>query len=132
MSKPFMGVSASGCHHNLSLWRGGEEQLNKLGRKEPPGSRGELQVLQGGENTFMPVRAKQARSHRPDCIGGVIKHVAHSLRSLIDRQLLPAAMDTGFWAPVYADWGYPEPHCALRISDRGASNTASVDSTVNP
>ena len=25
MSKPFMGVSASGCHHNLSLWRGGEE-----------------------------------------------------------------------------------------------------------
>ena len=25
MTKPFMGVSASGCHHNMSLWRGGED-----------------------------------------------------------------------------------------------------------
>ena len=28
MSKPFMGVSASGCHHNISLWRGGEDEFN--------------------------------------------------------------------------------------------------------
>ena len=25
MPKPFMGVSASGCHHNMSLWREGTE-----------------------------------------------------------------------------------------------------------
>ena len=30
MSKPFMGVSASGCHHNMSLWRGGEDKVNDL------------------------------------------------------------------------------------------------------
>ena len=24
MPKPFMGVSANGCHHNISLWRGDE------------------------------------------------------------------------------------------------------------
>ena len=23
MCKPFMGVSANGCHHNISLWKGG-------------------------------------------------------------------------------------------------------------
>ena len=27
MTKPFMGVSASGCHHNMSLWRGGEDRV---------------------------------------------------------------------------------------------------------
>ncbi|MEM9591736.1 MAG: glutamine synthetase, partial [Pseudomonadota bacterium] len=27
MTKPFMGVSASGCHHNMSLWRGGEDVM---------------------------------------------------------------------------------------------------------
>ena len=30
MSKPFMGVSASGCHTNISLWKGGKDELNKL------------------------------------------------------------------------------------------------------
>ena len=39
-AKPFMGVSASGCHHNLSLWRGGEEKLNKLGNDKLPGMEG--------------------------------------------------------------------------------------------
>ena len=24
MPKPFMGVSANGCHHNISIWRGDE------------------------------------------------------------------------------------------------------------
>ena len=24
MPKPFMGVSANGCHHNISLWQGDE------------------------------------------------------------------------------------------------------------
>ena len=31
MCKPFMGVSASGCHHNLSLWRGGEDRIHDVG-----------------------------------------------------------------------------------------------------
>ena len=25
MTKPFMGVSASGCHTNMSLWTGGKD-----------------------------------------------------------------------------------------------------------
>src|SRR5262249_25028629 len=27
MPKPFMGVSANGCHHNISLWRGDENSF---------------------------------------------------------------------------------------------------------
>src|SRR4029079_8771376 len=58
MAKPFMGVSASGCHHNLSLWRGGEEKLNKLGNDKLPGMEGNFQYLKGGENTFLPLKGQ--------------------------------------------------------------------------
>ena len=34
MCKPFMGVSANGCHHNISLWRGGEDEVKPLGNDE--------------------------------------------------------------------------------------------------
>src|SRR5437879_11246652 len=76
MSKPFMGVSASGCHHNLSLWRGGEEKVNKLGQDKLPGMVGNFTYLKGGENTFLPEKGES----KPGpiglhCIGGVIKHV---------------------------------------------------------
>ena len=47
MSKPFMGVSASGCHHNLSLWRGGEQKLNKLGHDKLPGLEENFTYLEG-------------------------------------------------------------------------------------
>ena len=39
MCKPFMGVSANGCHHNISLWRGGEDVVCSLGSSGPPGIR---------------------------------------------------------------------------------------------
>src|SRR5258708_11736856 len=40
--------------------------------------------------------------------------------------------DAGLWAPVYADWGYQNRTCALRISAPGRFEYRSVDSTVNP
>mgnify|MGYP003325547591 FL=1 len=40
--------------------------------------------------------------------------------------------DTGFWAPVFADWGYQNRTCALRISAPGRFEYRSVDSMVNP
>ena len=40
--------------------------------------------------------------------------------------------DTGFWAPVFADWGYQNRTCALRISAPGRFEYRSVDATVNP
>jgi glutamine synthetase len=40
--------------------------------------------------------------------------------------------DTGFWAPVFADWGYQNRTCALRISAPGRFEYRSVDAAVNP
>ena len=38
MPKPFMGVSANGCHHNISLWRG-EENMFLPGHRQPAAAR---------------------------------------------------------------------------------------------
>jgi glutamine synthetase len=134
MSKPFMGVSASGCHHNLSLWRGGEQKLNKLGLDSLPGLEDNFTYLKGGENTFLPVKGDP----KPGpiglhCIGGLIKHVG-ALTAIGSSTVnsYRRLWDTGFWAPVYADWGYQNRTCALRISAPGRFEYRSVDSTVNP
>jgi len=134
MSKPFMGVSASGCHHNLSLWRGGEQKLNKLGADSLPGLEDNFTYLKGGENTFQPVGGDP----KPGpiglhCIGGLIKHVG-ALTAIGSSTVnsYRRLWDTGFWAPVYADWGYQNRTCALRISAPGRFEYRSVDSTVNP
>lgn len=134
MSKPFMGVSASGCHHNLSLWRGGEEKVKKLGHDDLPGLEQNFTYLEDGENTFMPLKGEA----KPGpiglhCIGGLIKHVG-ALTAIGSPTVnsYRRLWDTGFWAPVYADWGYQNRTCALRISAPGRFEYRSVDSTVNP
>ena len=134
MTKPFMGVSASGCHHNLSLWRGGDESVNKLGNDDLPGMAGNFTYLKGGENTFLPL--KNQRKPGPiglNCIGGVIKHLP-ALTAIGSSTVnsYRRLWDTGFWAPVFADWGYQNRTCALRISAPGRFEYRSVDSMVNP
>jgi glutamine synthetase len=134
MSKPFMGVSASGCHHNLSLWRGGEQKLNKLGHDSLPGLEDNFTYLKGGENTFLPVKGDpKPGAIGLHCIGGLIKHVG-ALTAIGSSTVnsYRRLWDTGFWAPVYADWGYQNRTCALRISAPGRFEYRSVDSTVNP
>ncbi len=137
MSKPFMGVSANGCHHNMSLWRGGEEQLvNTAHVDQRPGVDGIYMHLKGGENTFMPVPEIDARKPGPiglQCIGGVMEHV-DALTALGSSTVnsYRRLWDTGFWAPVFADWGYQNRTCALRISAPGRFEYRSVDSMVNP
>ena len=66
-------------------------------------------------------------------VGGIVKHLAaltaigastvNSYRRL---------WDTGFWAPVFADWGYQNRTTGLRISAPGRFEYRSVDSMVNP
>ncbi|MCE2492925.1 MAG: glutamine synthetase [Alphaproteobacteria bacterium] len=137
MSKPFMGVSASGCHHNISLWRGGAEQLvNTAHAESRPGADGVYAYLKGGENTFLPDPAIDERKPGPtglQCIGGVMEHVG-ALTALGSSTVnsYRRLWDTGFWAPVFADWGYQNRTCALRISAPGRFEYRSVDSMVNP
>jgi len=77
MTKPFMGVSASGCHTNMSLWKGGSEKLNKLGFKKLAGHEGNFTYLSGGENTFMPDTKDRQLPGKIglQAIGGVMKHL---------------------------------------------------------
>ena len=68
-----------------------------------------------------------------NCIGGLIRHVG-ALTAIGSSTVnsYRRLWDTGFWAPVYADWGYQNRTCALRISAPGRFEYRSVDSTVNP
>ncbi len=136
MSKPFMGVSASGCHHNMSLWRGGKDTVNDLHNATLPGMEGAFTYLVGGDNTFMPDLSLDERKPGPiglQCIGGVMKHLG-ALTSIGSSTVnsYRRLWDTGFWAPVFADWGYQNRTCALRISAPGRFEYRSVDSMVNP
>lgn len=136
MTKPFMGVSASGCHHNVSLWRGGELVLNTLHQDPLGGMDDVFSYMQEGENTFMPVPEIDQRKPGPiglQCIGGVVEHL-RALTAIGSPTVnsYRRLWDTGFWAPVFADWGFQNRTCGLRVSAPGRFEYRSVDSMVNP
>ena len=66
-------------------------------------------------------------------IGGVIKHLG-ALTSIGSPTVnsYRRLWDTGFWAPIFADWGYQNRTCALRVSAPGRFEYRSVDSMVHP
>jgi len=115
MPKPFVGVSANGCHHNISLWTG-----------EPD---------DGGENKFMPEgdNLQIPGAVGMQAIGGIMEHL-NALTCLGSPTVnsYRRLWDTGFWAPVFADWGFQNRTTALRISAPGRFEYRSVDSAVNP
>ena len=37
MAKPYMGYAANGCHHNCSLWTGGQREVQQLTKDDLPG-----------------------------------------------------------------------------------------------
>jgi glutamine synthetase len=135
MSKPFMGVSANGCHTNVSLWTGGEDEVNTLGNGQLPGHEMCFTYRSGGENKFMPDTDNPRLPGKIGlhAVGGVIDHLdaltaigcstVNSYRRLWDK---------GFWAPVYRDYGYQNRTTALRISAPGRFEYRAVDSMVNP
>ncbi|MGH3499348.1 MAG: glutamine synthetase family protein [Nocardioidaceae bacterium] len=110
MPKPFTGVSANGCHHNISLWAGEENAF-----------------LPDGDNPRMPSKVGLA------AIGGVLEHL-DALTCLTSPTVnsYRRLWDTGFWAPLYADWGFQNRTTALRVSAPGRFEYRSVDSSVNP
>jgi glutamine synthetase len=110
MPKPFMGVSANGCHHNISLWR-------------------------GDENAFLPDTDDPQRPSQLGlwAIGGIIEHLpALTAVTASTVNSYRRLWDTGFWAPVFADWGFQNRTTALRVSAPGRFEYRSVDSAVNP
>lgn len=135
MTKPFMGVSANGCHTNMSLWTGGNEEINPLGNDPLNGMEDNYAYLKGGSNKFMP---EGNDPQIPGKIGlqsiaGVMKHLdALTAIGCSTVNSYRRLWDTGFWAPVYKDWGYQNRTTALRISAPGRFEYRAVDSMVNP
>jgi glutamine synthetase len=135
MTKPFMKLSANGCHHNFSLWKGGQAQVNRFGGLADHGMPGVFSYVSGGQNKFEP-EGKDIRMPGPIgqwAAGGILKHLpaltalgASTVNSY--RRLL----DLGYWAPVYNNWGYQNRTCALRVSAPGRFEYRAVDSMVNP
>ena len=135
MTKPFMGVSASGCHHNISLWRGGEDRDKPLGQKNRAAMDQVFAYRQGGENTFMPDGNDPQMPGQIGqyAVGGIVRHLdALTAIGCSTVNSYRRLWDTGFWAPVFKDWGYQNRTTGLRISAPGRFEFRSVDSMVNP
>ena len=98
MSKPFMGVSANGCHHNISLWtrRRGQGQLT-LGNKDAARACEGSFTYRHGRREHISCRQQQAPEE-----AGPGRAALHRRRDrapagadrdrLLDRQLLPPAV----------------------------------------
>jgi glutamine synthetase len=110
MPKPFMGVSANGCHHNMSLW-------------------------QGDTNVFLPEGTDVRTPGKTGlhAIGGVLSHL-RALTAITAPTVnsYRRFADAGFWAPIFADWGFQNRTTALRVSSPDRFEYRSVDSSVNP
>ena len=137
MTKPFMGVSASGCHHNMSLWYGGEDVLCPTGNDpaDLPGMAGNYLYVKGGDNTFMPDTDDPQLPGKTglEAIGGIVHHLqALTAIGCSTVNSYRRLWDTGFWAPVFADWGFQNRTTGLRVSAPGRFEYRSVDSMVNP
>ena len=135
MSKPFMGVSASGCHHNISLWKGGKDKSKKLGQETRAGMEEVFTYRSGGSNTFMPEGddPQMPGIIGQHAIGGIVKHLdALTAIGCSTVNSYRRLWDTGFWAPVFKDWGFQNRTTGLRISAPGRFEFRSVDSMVNP
>ena len=136
MSKPFMGVSANGCHTNVSLWKGGELKSTPIGNNPLPGMDQVFTHISGGENMFMPDPKVDPVKPGPvglNSIAGLLKHLpALTCLGSPTVNSYRRLWDTGFWAPVYADWGYQNRTCSVRVSAPGRVEYRSVDSSHNP
>ena len=108
MPKPFMGVSANGCHHNISLWR-------------------------GDENAFMPdTKDLQKPSRGLYAIGGIMEHLAALTAVTVDRQLVPPPVGHRLLGARLRGLGLPEPDDRAARLGPGRFEYRSVDSAVNP
>ena len=130
-----MGVSASGCHTNVSLWHGGEDKINRLDNDPLPSMDDVFSYRKGGKNMFMPEGDDPQIPGKIGlhAIGGVMEHLdALTAIGCPTVNSYRRLWDTGFWAPVYKDWGFQNRTTALRISAPGRFEYRAVDSMVNP
>lgn len=135
MTKPFMGLSANGCHHNFSLWTEGEDKVLPFNGASDNGHDGVFTYTVGGENKFDPETDNAIIPGKVgvQAAGGIVKHLqALTALGCPTVNSYRRLMDQGYWAPVYNNWGYQNRTCGLRVSAPGRFEYRSVDSMVNP
>ena len=110
MPKPTVGAMANGCHHNLSLWRDGENAFVEPGRRE--------------------LHLSETARH---ALGGVLAHAPGMLALLAPTVNSYARYwDVGQFAPSAVNWGYDNRTCAVRVSASGRLEFKLPDAMVNP
>ncbi len=134
MSKPYMGMPANGCHHNVSLWHGGEDRVVDLDHEELPGAAEVFTYAKGGTNAFRdPEETWLPSLLGRHALGGVLTHL-NALTAVGSSTVnsYRRLNDTGLWAPVGASWGLQNRSCAVRVSSPDRYEFRAVDSMVNP
>jgi glutamine synthetase len=134
MSKPYMGMPANGCHHNISLWRGGEPRVLQLVGDPLPGMDEVFTYTKGGTNEQHDTSQRWLPAEMGrHALGGMLKNlnalVAVGSSTVNSYRRLN---DTGMWAPVGASWGLQNRSCAIRVSSPDRFEFRCADSMVNP
>lgn len=134
LPKPFVGVSASSCHFNLSLWRGGERTELESAFPKQYGSPAVYHHHRGGTNVTSSESFHSGLCDvSKNAIGGILSHIdaltAFAASTVNSYRRL---WDTGFWAPTLANWGYQNRTCAVRVPTNDRIEYRTADSIVNP
>src|SRR5699024_11359597 len=68
-----------------------------------------------------------------NAIGGILEHLdALTCVTAPTVNSYRRLWDTGFWAPIYANWGFQNRTTTLRVSAPGRFEYKATDSSVNP
>lgn len=111
MPKPRLGEMGNGCHHNISLWDG--EDNNAL-------------IIEGKEELHMSQLGQWA-------IGGILKHAPGMMLIMASTvNSYKRFWDPGQFAPVLADWGLDNRGTMIRVSSNGRAEVRVPDAAVNP
>lgn len=134
MTKPYMGTSANGCHHNISLWSGGDSEVVRLVNGPLPGLDDVFTYRKGGRNELRDETEtwKPAATGR-HALGGLLKHLSGMTAIACSTvNSYRRLNDTGLWAPLAISWGLQNRSCAVRVSSPDRFEYRPCDSMVNP
>jgi glutamine synthetase len=110
MPKPFTGVSANGHHHHFTL------------------------IDEDGNNVFHdPDGPAQLSGLARNFLGGMLDHFAALM--CVGNPTVNSycrMWDTGFWAPIYKNWGWQNRTTTVRVASGGRFEYRGVDSSCNP
>ena len=110
MPKPATGSMGSGCHHNLSLWRGDQNVFAEPGRTE-------MHLTDTGRQALAGLLTNAAASMV------VMGQTVNSYKRYWDQ---------GQFAPTKIDWGMDDKTCTVRLPANGRLEYKLPDASVNP